>query len=117
MFLLLAPVFFLALPSPWNVVGGLASLAAGAVEVVYWQRRMRRQKVGTGVDRLLGATGTVTEELAPAGMVHVLGELWQARSSSVLPVGSRVRVAAVRGLVLEVEAADEAPIRPSSAGG
>src|SRR5688572_23718884 len=97
MFLLLALLLLFVLPSPWNVIGGLASGALGIVEVVYWQRRMRRAKVQTGVENLLGATGDVTEELAPTGNVRVLGELWQARSISELSRGSRVRVVAVHG--------------------
>ena len=112
MFLLLALVLFIFLPSPWDVIGGLASGALGILEVIYWQRRMRREKVQTGVENLIGATGEVTEELAPSGKVRVLGELWQARSSSKLPPGSRVRVVAVRGLILEVETADEPPTSP-----
>lgn len=108
MFLLIALVLFLVLPSPWNVVGGLAGIAIGIVEVVYWQRRMRRGKVQTGVEHLVGATGEVTERLAPSGHIHILGELWEARSASELPPGSRVRVVAVDGLMLEVEGIDEA---------
>jgi membrane-bound serine protease (ClpP class) len=50
----------------------------------------------------------VTERLDPSGKIRVLGELWQARSSSDLPPGSRVRVVALDGLMVEVEAADEA---------
>ena len=107
MFLLIALILFIVLPSPWNVIGGLASIAVGIVEVVYWQRRMRRGKVQTGVAQLVGATGEVTERLAPSGHIRVLGELWQARSSAELPAGSRVRVIAVHGLMLEVEGIDE----------
>jgi membrane-bound serine protease (ClpP class) len=107
MFLLLALLLFLALPSPWNVIGALASGAFGLSEVVYWQRRMRREKVQTGVENLIGATGKATERLAPSGQVRVLGELWEARSSAALPPGSRVRVVAVDGLTLEVEAVEE----------
>lgn len=106
MFLLLAPLLFILLPSPWNLIGGFASLAIGVFEVTYWQRRMKRQKVQTGVENLVGAVGEVSERLAPSGQVRVLGELWAARSSSELPPGSRVRVVAVDGLMLEVEAVD-----------
>ena len=67
---------------------------------------MKRQKVQTGVENLVGAVGEVSERLAPSGHVRVLGELWAARSSSELPPGSRVRVVAVDGLMLEVEAVD-----------
>jgi membrane-bound serine protease (ClpP class) len=107
MFLLLALLLFIFLPSPWNVMGGLASGALGILEIVYWQRRMRREKVQTGVENLVGATGEVTERLAPRGHIRVLGELWQARSNSELPPGSRVRVVAVDGLTLDVEAVDK----------
>jgi membrane-bound serine protease (ClpP class) len=107
MFLLIALILFLVLPSPWNVIGGLVSLAIGVVEITYWQRRMQRGKVQTGVEHLVGATGEATERLAPSGHVRVLGELWEAHSSTELPPGSRVRVVAVQGLVLEVEAVNE----------
>ena len=107
MFLLIALILFLVLPSPWNVIGGLASIAVGVIEVVYWRRRMRSGKVQTGVEHLVGSTGETTERLAPWGHIRVLGELWQAHSSIELPPGSRVRVVAVQGLVLEVEAVDE----------
>ena len=111
MFLLLALLLFIFLPSPWNAFGGLASGALGVLEVVYWQRRMRRGKVQTGVENLVGATGEATERLAPSGQIRVLGELWEARASSELPRGSRVRVVAVNDLTLEVEAVDEAEKR------
>ena len=114
MFLLLALVLFIVLPSPWDVIGGLVSLALGILEVVYWQRRVRRQKVQTGVGTLVGATGEVTDALAPSGHVRVLGELWEARSSSELPAGSRIRVVAMHGLALEVEAID-GPASPHAA--
>ena len=115
MFLVLAILLFFLLPSPWNVIGGLASIACGVFEVVYWRRRMKREKVQTGVEQLVGATGEVTERLAPSGHIRVLGELWEAHSSSELPPGTRVRVVAVHGLTLEVEAIDRAvtSVRPA----
>jgi membrane-bound serine protease (ClpP class) len=111
MFLLLALLLLIFLPSPWNLIGGVASGALGVFEVAYWQRRMRRGKVQTGIENLVGATGEVTERLDPSGKIRVLGELWEARSSSELPPGSRVRVVALDGLTVEVEAADEAEKR------
>ncbi len=107
MFLLVALVLFIVLPSPWDVIGGLISLALGILEVSYWQRRVRRQKVQTGVGTLVGATGEVTDPLDPTGQIRVRGELWEARASSELPRGSLVRVVAVHGLALEVEPIDE----------
>jgi membrane-bound serine protease (ClpP class) len=116
MFLLLALLLFNFLPSPWNVVGGLASGALGILEVGYWQRRMRGEKVQTGVENLVGATGEAAERLAPSGHVRVLGELWQANSRSELPRGSRVRVVAVDGLTLDVEALEAVAASSGAAG-
>ena len=106
MFLVLALLLFLVLPDPWDVVVGVTCTALFVVEVGFWHRRVRGQKVQTGVDRLVGATGEVTGRVAPAGQVRVLGELWEARSSTELAVGERVRVVAVDGLTLEVEPAE-----------
>jgi membrane-bound serine protease (ClpP class) len=108
MFLIIALLLFLVLPDPWNVIGGLASVAVGIVEITYWQRRMRRVQVETGVENLIGATGEVTAALAPLGQIRVLGELWQARAASDVPRGASVRVVAVHGLMLDVEPAEPA---------
>jgi membrane-bound serine protease (ClpP class) len=109
MFLLIGLVLFLVLPSPWDVIGGVTGLVLGVIEITFWQRRMRREKVQTGVEHLVGATGEVTDGLTPSGHIRVLGELWEARASSDLPAGAHVRVVAVDGLKLEVEPVDEAP--------
>jgi membrane protein implicated in regulation of membrane protease activity len=103
MFLLLALLLLIFLPSPWNLIGALVSLVLFVLEVLYWQRRMRGRKVRTGIENLVGATGEVTERLAPVGQIRVLGELWEARSTSALDPGTAVRVVAVRGLTLDVE--------------
>ena len=111
MLLLIALLLLIVVPSPWNVIGALATGAFGLVEVVYWQRRMRRHKVQTGVENLVGATGVAAERLAPSGHVRVLGEIWEANSNSEVPRGAGVRVVAVNDLILEVEAVDERETR------
>jgi membrane protein implicated in regulation of membrane protease activity len=103
MFLLLAPLLLIFLPWPWNLVGGLGSGALGVAEAGYWHRRMRRQRVVTGVEDLIGAIGEVTESCAPRGRVRLQGELWDARSQGEVRHGTPVRVVAVEGLVLDVE--------------
>ena len=109
MFLVLALLLFLVLPDPWDVIGALVSLTLGVIEITYWQRRMRRVQVQTGVENLIGATGEATTPLSPSGQIRVLGELWQARASSELPRGAPVRVVALHGLMLDVEPDDSAP--------
>jgi membrane-bound serine protease (ClpP class) len=109
MFLLLAVLLLLLLPDPWNVVAALAALVVGGLEVLYFYRRMRGEKVVTGVENLVGATGQVTTPLAPSGQIRLLGETWEARATSAVPVGETVRVVAVNGLKLDVERIPEAP--------
>jgi membrane-bound serine protease (ClpP class) len=116
MFLILGFVLLLFLPSPWNLIGALASLGAFALEVTYWQRRTRNRAVRTGVENLVGSLGEVIEPLQPVGQVRVLGELWQARASAELDRGSSIRVVAVDGLTLVVEGApDEIPASVNTA--
>jgi membrane-bound serine protease (ClpP class) len=113
MLLLLALLCLLLLPSPWGLVIALAVGAVGIVEIAYWHRRTRGWRVQTGADNLVGATGEVTEPLMPLGQIRVLGELWQARSSSELPRGTPVRVVALNGLIVEVEAAEKTRVLPA----
>ena len=46
------------------------------------------------------------EAIGPQGQVFVAGESWRARANTEIPVGRRVRVVAVNGLELRVEAID-----------
>jgi membrane-bound serine protease (ClpP class) len=103
MFLLLALLLLIFLPSPWDLAGALVSLVLFAGEVLYWQRRMQNRKVRTGVENLMGSIGTVAKPLAPVGQIRVRGELWEARSAQNVSAGTAVRVIAVNGLVLDVE--------------
>jgi membrane-bound serine protease (ClpP class) len=102
-FLLLALLLLLLLPEPWNLLGALASGAAGCVEVVYWQRRVRRRRAAVGVGTLVGATAEVASPCRPRGQIRLKGELWEARCAAGADPGTVVRVLAVDGLTLEVE--------------
>lgn len=103
MFFVLALLLLIVAPEPWDVVGAVVGVGLGVLEVLYWQRRMKRQRVRTGVENLIGATGKAVGPLAPSGQVRVLGELWEARSEVEVPPGGAIRVLAVRGLELDVE--------------
>jgi membrane-bound serine protease (ClpP class) len=66
----------------------------------------RLHKPMTGGQELIGETGVVREEVGPdAGRIMVAGELWNARSAQLLPVGTKARVLSVDGLRLEVASA------------
>ena len=110
MFLLLALLLLLFLPDPWDIAGALAALALWGLEVLYFHRRMRGEKVVTGAENLVGAVGKTVEPLEPEGHVRVHGELWQARASESVPAGTRIRVVALDDLTLEVETAETPPV-------
>jgi membrane-bound serine protease (ClpP class) len=65
--------------------------------------RARRNKVVTGQQGLLSETGVAQTALSPKGKVFVHGELWDAVSSSPVPVGTLVAVRGIDGLTLQVE--------------
>ena len=71
--------------------------------------RLMRDLGGRGVpsrtEPLIGREGVVTHDIEAtvgAGRVNVGGEDWAARAATPLPAGTRVRVVAADGLVLEV---------------
>lgn len=67
--------------------------------------RSRKGRLVAGQQGLLGETGEAITEVGPeGGEVFVHGEYWRARASGRLPKGTRVRVAAVDGLTVTVEA-------------
>jgi membrane protein implicated in regulation of membrane protease activity len=60
----------------------------------------------SGVDRMRGALGVVTQPLSPVGYVKLGSELWKAEmelGSGTVSVGSEIRVVEVRGLTVIVE--------------
>jgi len=65
--------------------------------------RARRGKPLTGGQELVGETADVREAVGPeGGRVLIHGELWNARSTEIIPVGAKARVLSVQGLKLEV---------------
>jgi membrane-bound serine protease (ClpP class) len=64
--------------------------------------RARRNKVVTGTQGMIGEIGVAQSPLVPEGKVFVHGEIWNAISSSPVPIGSKVVVRRVNGLLLEV---------------
>jgi membrane-bound serine protease (ClpP class) len=69
--------------------------------------RARRNKVVTGVEAMPGRLGVVVAELNPVGRVKVQGEYWDAVAGGRIALDERVRVTAVEGLTLRVEALKE----------
>ena len=63
------------------------------------------QGVPSRTDPLIGRSGVVTHDIDAAlgaGRVNVGGEDWAARSTEAIPSGTKIRVVAADGIVLEV---------------
>ncbi len=72
--------------------------------LVYFVVKAQRRRATTGVEGLLGEVGVVTMDLQPEGTIDVHGEYWRARARGTISAGTRVRVVAVEGTLLLVEA-------------
>jgi membrane-bound serine protease (ClpP class) len=92
------------LPSPWNVVAVCVAAIIEVAEVGLWMRFLRRYRVRTGAEGMLGERAEAIDAVGVgSGRVRVHGEIWAARSRTPLGPGERARVVGVDGLTLEVE--------------
>jgi membrane-bound ClpP family serine protease len=101
--LALAIAGLFVLPDPWRVVILVVAAMIEVGEVFLWIKFLRRYRVTTGAEGMLGEQAEALGALDPAGMVRVRGEIWNARSSAPVPDGGEVRIAAVEGLTLVVD--------------
>jgi membrane protein implicated in regulation of membrane protease activity len=93
----------LVLPPGWGIALVGVAAAIEVAEVAFWIRFLRRYRVRTGVEGLIGSSAEVIEPCDPRGRVRFRGEIWHARCSSRAEVGERVTVTGIHGLTLEVE--------------
>jgi membrane-bound serine protease (ClpP class) len=98
--LAIAGLFFL--PDPWRIVILLVAALVEVGELFLWIKYLRRYRVRTGVEAMVGELAEALGPLDPAGRVRVRGEIWNARSTGPVPNGSAVRIEAVEGLTLLV---------------
>ena len=103
MALVIGFVLFAILDPPLGVI----ALAVGAVfevgEAIFWTRYLKRIRVRTGVEGLIGERAETIEPCEPYGRVRLRGEIWSALCERGAGMGEAVRVVAVDRLTLEVE--------------
>jgi len=87
----------------WTALGVSIPLGFITAFLMSIALKARRNKVVTGAQGLVGETGVAQTALLPQGKVFVHGELWDAVSSSDIPVGQLVVVRRVDGLTLQVD--------------
>ena len=84
------------------ILATTGATAAFFIFMVTMALRTQRQKTTTGVEGLIGQVGTARTPLRPEGRIFVGGELWSARCEEGAETGDKVRVQAVKGLMLMV---------------
>jgi len=87
----------------WSVlIPSVLVISGFFITVAFLAVRAHMAKPRTGYQGLIGEIAIAKESLAPEGKVFVHGELWNATSDDVVPVGSRVEVIGVENLLLKV---------------
>ena len=88
------------------LITAVSVLSAGFFLIVIRSLYASRQRpVVTGAEELIGATGTVAADFSGAGIIHIHGEQWNARSETPMRSGDNARVIGRDGLTLLIEAA------------
>ncbi len=65
--------------------------------------KARLTKPTTGMEGLIGETGTVSTSIAPEGKVSIHGEFWNAMSDQKIEAGEKIQVIGVMNLKLKVK--------------
>ncbi|MBE9535301.1 MAG: nodulation protein NfeD [Proteobacteria bacterium] len=87
----------------WSVLIPAVLVISGFfMTVAFLAMRAHMAKPRTGYQGLIGEIAVAKESLAPDGKVFVHGELWNATSEDIVPVGSKVEVIGVENLWLKV---------------
>jgi membrane-bound serine protease (ClpP class) len=90
----------------WDVFFGVAFIEFVLLAtVVYLFLRLRRKKVTTGTESLIGHSATVIEWSGKSGRVRVQGEEWDAASAQMLELkkNEKVTIEAVDNLTLKIK--------------
>lgn len=101
MMLIKSPAPFMRISLP-TIVLTTGATAAFFIFLVTMALRAQRQQTTTGAEGLIGQIGTARTSLRPEGMVFVEGELWSAQCEEGAEPGDKVRVRALKGLMLFV---------------
>ena len=103
MLLLLAIAGLFVLPTPWSIVAVVLAACIEVLEIVLWRRFLRRYRIQSGAEAMIGTRAEVLESCSPNGRVRIGGAIWNARSEVPVTTGQLVRITSVDGLTLSVE--------------
>jgi len=88
----------------WPLIVSVATVSAAFfIGVAAFAVRARQRRVVSGREELVGSVGVALEDFTGDGRVRLHSEEWQARSSTAVRRGQKVKVSALDGLILQVE--------------
>jgi membrane-bound serine protease (ClpP class) len=98
-------VLFALIDPPLGVICLVAGALFEVVEATFWYRYLKRIRVQTGVEGMVGRRAEVIEPCHPRGRVKLDGEIWNAECAAGAEVGETVEVIEVERLTLVVRPA------------
>jgi membrane-bound serine protease (ClpP class) len=101
--IIVAFVLLIFLPSPWDLVGFAVALVLFLVELLFWNRTVKRRRSPVGAETLIGREAVVSSACRPYGQVRLDGEIWAAHCEVGAGEGDTVRIVGRKRLTLEVE--------------
>jgi membrane-bound serine protease (ClpP class) len=99
----LAIALLLVLSSPWNLIAFLVLIPLWVLELLGWNRTVKRRRRVVGAETLIGRNAVVISSCRPRGQVRLNGEIWAARCDAGAMDDETVRVIGLDGLTLIVE--------------
>jgi membrane protein implicated in regulation of membrane protease activity len=106
--LLVGLILFAVLDPPLGTILLVVCVGFEVVEATFWTRYLKRIRVRTGAEGMVGERAEVIEPCDPSGRVRLRGEIWAAECERGAAIGETVQVAAVERLTLVVEPAPAA---------
>ena len=86
-----------------SFIVGIALTASSLLLImVYALMKLRRRPAVSGTESMLGKVAEVLEDFEKSGVVFINGERWNAQTIGAVKRGDKVRVAKIKGLILEV---------------
>lgn len=86
------------------LIGGTALLSSAFfLWVIRMLIRLRKKKVVSGAEDMIGSIGEATEDFSKRGQVRVQSEIWAAETTQPVVEGQRVEVLSMEGLKLRIK--------------
>src|SRR4051794_41946628 len=95
-------LLLLVLPAPIGIAVLALAVVAEFGEAVFWRRALRRYRIRSGAEAMIGRTAGVSETCRPQGGGRFDGAVWEARCGGGAGVGGGGRGPRPRGVAPHV---------------